>query len=192
LSALPSQASNTVQVRVESLIRYYASLARVLSESGISGTQLNEIFSTRVAAECVQCGIKVSGEDMGLIAVAEEGTPLPHPKLERLRLGYCAREGCESYFYSIVFEDCPGVDWKNVAEKANNLVIAEKNAAREEEKRQTRRKRNRRMLRVALGLLAMVLLIVSWFVAQNGRLPFRKKLHKYQIDPASGRREPQR
>src|SRR5437773_8207285 len=79
--ALHSQTSNTVQVRIENLVRFHTSLARALGLSGIGGGQLNEIFSTRLHAECVLCGIKVSGEEIGLVAVTAEETQLPHPKL---------------------------------------------------------------------------------------------------------------
>jgi len=186
---LHSQTSNTVQVRIENLVRFHTSLARALGLSGIGGGQLNEIFSTRLHAECVLCGIKVSGEEIGLVAVTAEETQLPHPKLERLRLGYCAREGCESFFYAIYLDDWPGVDWKSATDQANNLIIADKNAAEQEKQRQASRQRNRRMTRVALGVLAIGLLIVLRFLVQHDRLPFVKKPPKYQIDPASVSRE---
>jgi hypothetical protein len=185
--ALPSQTSNTVQVRIESLVRFHTNLARALGLSGIGGGQLNDIFSTRLHAECSQCGIKVSGEEIELVAVTAEEARLPHPKLERLRLGYCARESC---FYQIQLDDWPGVDWKTVADKASNLLIADKNAAEKEKQRQARRQRNRRLKRIALGVLAIGLLIVLRFLMQYGRLPFVKNPPKYQIDPASVTREP--
>jgi len=116
---------------------------------------------------------------------AEECAQLPRPKLQRLRLGYCAREGCESYFYAVHLEDHSDVDWEAVAEKASNLVTAMKAAAAQEERRQRNRKRPQRMMRFALAFLIMVVLIFSWFVIQHGGLPFGKKAYKYEIDPAS-------
>jgi len=182
----------TIQIRVENLVRFHASLARALSETGISGGQLNEIFSTYLRAECAKCGIKITGDEIVHVGVAEEATELPHPKLKRLRLGYCAREGCESYDYYIHLEDHPGVDWAKVSEKAHQLATAMKAEASQDEKRQARQKRNRRRTRVVAGLFIVIALLLVSFLTRHGRLPFTKKPHKYEIDPASVRQQPPR
>jgi hypothetical protein len=177
---------------VEDLVRFQASLACALSEAGISGSQLNQIFSTRLRAECAECGIQITGDEIVHVAVAEEATELPHPKLKRLRLGYCAREGCESYDYRIHLEDHPGVDWTTVTEKAHQLELAAKAAASEEEKRRARQKQNQRTKRVVAGLSVVIALLLVSFLTRHGRLPFTKKPHKYEIDPASVRQPPSR
>jgi hypothetical protein len=109
-----------------------------------------------------------------------------------LRLGYCARQGCESYDYSIHFEDYPGVDWAAVAEEATNHVASLKIAAKEEAGRKLREKRQRRMKRAALALCAILVLLVLRIVVQQGRLAFGQKPHKYEIDPASTPAHPRR
>jgi len=172
---------------VEDLVRLQASLARALGETGISGGQLNEIFSTRLRAECAECGIQITGDEIVHVAVAEESTELPHPKLKRLRLGYCAREGCDSYYYRIHLEDHPGVDWTTVTEKAHQWNLAAKAAASEEEKRRVCQKRNQQTKRVVAGLFIVIALLLISFATRHGRLPFTKKPHKYEIDPASVR-----
>jgi hypothetical protein len=177
---------------VDNLVCFQASLARALSETGISGGQLNEIFSARMRAECPECGIQITGDEIVQISVTEEATELLHPKLKRLRLGYCAREGCESYDYRIHLEDHPGVDWTAVTEKAHQLELATKAAASEEEKRQARQKRNHRTKRVVAGLFIVIALLLGSFVTRHGRMPFTKKPHKYEIDPASVRQLPPR
>ena len=177
---------------MEELVRFQASLVRALTETGISGGQLNQIFSTRLRAECAECGIQITGDEMVNAAVTEDTTELSHPKLKRLRLGYCAREGCESYDYRIHFEDHPGVDWATVTEKAHQLELATKAAASEEGKRQARQKRNQRTKRVVAGLFIVIALLLVSFVTRHGRLPFTKKPHKYEIDPASVRQLPPR
>jgi hypothetical protein len=47
------------------------------------------------------------------------------------------------------------VDWKSATDQANNLIIADKNAAEKEKQRQASRQRNRRLKRVALGVIAI-------------------------------------
>ena len=121
------------------------------------------------------------------IAVTDEEAKLPHPKLERLRLGYCARDGCESDYYTISFEECPGVDWGIVAEQARQLVTATETATKEQARRTAIRRRYQAIMRVVLGLIIVGSLLLCRFVLSHGRLPFVKKPAKYQIDPASTR-----
>jgi hypothetical protein len=182
---LASPSPKAIPIRAESLARYYANLARALTETGISGSQLNEIFSTRLRARCVKCSIELTSAEIEQVSLVEDTTQLSHPKLKRLRLGYCAREGCESDDYRIQLEAYPGVDWESIAAKANDLILAQNAAAQEEVQHQTKQKRNQRTKRAALGLLLIVFALLLLFVWRHGRLPFVKKPHKYEIDPAS-------
>jgi hypothetical protein len=170
---------------VEQLVRYHAGLARVLGEFGFDSSQLNEIFLTRLQTQCDRCGIHVTSNELTSVAVADNEAKLPHPKLERLRLGYCAREGCESDYYTIQFEDYPGVDWGIVAAKTSEWLAATDVAAKEQARRTAIRRRNRTIMRVALGLVIVCSLLLLRFVVQHGHLPFAKKPSKYQVDPAS-------
>jgi predicted nucleic acid-binding Zn ribbon protein len=177
--------SKSLQIRIDDVVGFYTGLVRALGENGIGGNKLNEIFTAYQWAECVQCGIKITGEEMDQILVADEETKLPHPKLQRLRLGYCAREGCESYDYCIHFEDYPGLDWSAVAEKAVNEVTASKVVAELERKQKIMRKRQRRMKQAALALFTVLVLLLLRTVIQHDHQPFGRKPHKYEIDPGS-------
>ncbi len=178
-------ASKTVLIRVESLARYYASLGRTLAQTGVSGNQLNDILSSCLEARCVNCEIPISGVEIEQISLIEDTTHLSHPKLKRLRLGYCAREGCESYEYAIHLSTSPGVDWDEIAAKTNDLMSAEKIAAKEVDRRRIRKARNQHRMRIGGGLFILIVLFALFFFFRNGRLPFVKKTHKYEVDPAS-------
>src|SRR5438128_11353271 len=115
-------APDVVQVRVDSLASLYSRLAAALTEAGLSGSQMNEIFSKHVRAECGQCGIQITGDDLGRIAVTDATTEPSDPKLDRLRQGYCARNGCDSHYYCIHFSAYPNVDWANIRERAERLA----------------------------------------------------------------------
>lgn len=189
---LTSPAPKTSQIRVDGLVSFYPNLARALTESGISGSQLNEILTTRLKARCVKCDIQLASDEIEQVSLVEDPTQLLHPKLKRLRLGYFARAGCESDEYQIQLQAYPGVDWNIIVAKANVLLGVQKNVAKEEAERQKRRKQNQQTKRAALGLMAVAICFLLLFVWRNGRLPFVKKPHKYQIDPASVSPRPQR
>src|SRR5215472_14229191 len=115
VTPVSSGTSQTFKVRVDSLVRFYENLARALLESGLSGARLSEILSQSLRVECVQCAIQVSAEELQQLAVSDAPSGELHPKLQRLRLGYCARQGCDSYFYEVHLENHPEVDWEVVA-----------------------------------------------------------------------------
>jgi hypothetical protein len=149
-----------------------------LLESGLSGARLNEILSQSLRVECVQCGIQVSAEELQQLAVSDSPSGEVHPKLQRLRLGYCARQGCDSYYYEVHLENHPEVDWESVVRKAGNLLTDSKSAAGREHEHQ---KPRRLALFAGLGLL--VLVAFAWLI--HAHLLFAAKPHKYEIDPAS-------
>jgi hypothetical protein len=187
-----SPTSKSISLRVENLARYYANLARALTETGISGSQLNEILSTRLQARCVQCDIPITSDEIEQVSLVEDPTQLSHPKLKRLRLGDCARDCCASRDYRILLEACPGVDWETIAAKAGDLMAAEQAATKEAERRRIKEAQYQRRRRAALGLLILTFAFLLLFVMRNGRLPFVKKPHKYEIDPASVGHQPGR
>ena len=173
-----SVTSPNAKVGTDSLARFYQSLARVLLDSGLSGARLNEILLHCLRAECVQCHIRVSPEELEQLALSDAPAEPLHPKLRRLRLGYCAREGCESYFYEVQLDSHRDIDWEAVVRKARDLLAASKGAAGQEPQR-----RKPRRLGMLIGIGLLVLTAVAWLV--HGRLPFARKPHKYDIDPAS-------
>jgi hypothetical protein len=176
-----------MQIRLENLVRLHAALASSLSETGINSCQLNEIFSTHVRAECVKCGMHITGDQIGQIAVLEEDASLSCPKLKRLRLGYCAREGCESYYYAFHLQAHPNIDWAAVIEKAHRFAIALEKVAQQEQKQQRKWKQNWLRNRVAWAMISIVAILLFRFVMVHGHLPFTDKPQKYKIDPASTR-----
>src|SRR5213592_1253312 len=77
--------SDPVQFHIERIGPLYTGLAAALSEAGFSGSQLNEIFSRRIRGECVQCGIRITGDDIARVSLAEDKKEVPDLRLDRLR-----------------------------------------------------------------------------------------------------------
>src|SRR6266581_2345472 len=147
--------SDTVQVHVERIGGLYTRLAAALSEAGFSGSQLNEICSRHIRGECVQCGIRITGDEMAHVALAEIETEMADSRLGRLRQGYCARNGCDSYYYRIHFDDYPDLHWMKIREQAGSLVVAGQSPAMKETGATTIR--NRLLIRLAVGLAVVLI-----------------------------------
>ena len=168
-------ATTIAQVGVDRLPALYSSLTAALSEAGLSSGQLGEIFSKYVSAECVLCGTRVTGEEMGGITSAAEKTLAPDSKFGRLQRGSCARTGCISSYYRVHLREHPSLDWMKIREKANeDEAFKQANAAR-----------NRLLIRVVLGIGVILILLFCRYVMYYGHVPWLQKPHKYNIDPAS-------
>ena len=178
-------ASNVVQVRVDSLASLYSNLAAALTEAGLSASQMNEILSKHVRAECGQCGIQITGDDIGRIAVIDATTGPADPKQDRLRHGYCARSGCESHYYCIHFSAYPNVDWPKIRERAERLATDAQSAAQEDATARAKAARKWRRIRLGIGVAVILILLLCRHILYYGYVPLLQKPHKFTIDPAS-------
>ena len=165
---------------------------QALSQAGINGSQLDEVCSANLRVSCTRCDIHLSQAEIEQVSLAEDASQLSHPKLKRLWLGYCAREGCESDDFKIQLAAHPSVDWDTIVTKANELMAAQQAAEKESARHRKAQKLKHQAKRNVLALLILAVALVLIFVWRNGRLPFVKKTPKYQIDPASTTSPPRR
>jgi hypothetical protein len=100
-------------------------LARALGATGKGGGEIEALLNHAVRAECVLCEMGVSGLDLIRTEWITDPSSDSGRKLERLRLGYCARYGCSSRYYVLRFARTPGVDWPHCWEQAAALPQVE-------------------------------------------------------------------
>lgn len=182
---IPSVNTET-KVRVEELTALHLGLARAFGEVGVGGKQLEDVFELAVTARCLGCGIEITGTELGRIAVMGDGVVNPEPKLERLRLGYCARNGCTTKFYSIHCESLPGLDTQKVLARAVEL---RHQPAPEPEPEPTTPVPPKPWFRNPKWVLVVLLLLgASYYsfryAADRGFVPGVPKKPIYQIDPS--------
>ncbi len=156
--------SDVVQVHLDGLVSLYSGLAAALSEAGFTATRLNETLSKHIRGECVQCGIRITGDDIAHVALAGDKTESPDSRLSRLRQGYCARNGCDSYYYRVHFEDCPGVDWVNLREKAGSRVAGAQTMTENGTAKATTTNRNQLLIRLGVSLAVVLILLLFWHI----------------------------
>jgi hypothetical protein len=114
-----------VLVRQEHLPKLEAfcrSLVEVFKRSRLGAEESLATFRQSVAAECVQCGTRVSGEQLCALLSQPPPADKTNPRLERLHHGYCAAEGCNSYYYRLVFKPDPKVDWTSALKQAEIVL----------------------------------------------------------------------
>jgi hypothetical protein len=173
--------------RPETLSRlpaFGAALADAVKDCGLAEDERQPMLRASVSAQCSQCGITVTGEELVALTAPSAAGEM-NPKLERLREGYCARDGCASYHYQLQFKPYPGVDWGRLLATAEAKMPqhgATGAAERESEAAAKRRERRQVATRVLLGLgiILLLLLIRQWYV--GGTVPLIREPEHFQVD----------
>lgn len=115
------QKPGELRIRLEDLPASHTALAKALGEKGIGGEKAHQLFEKSIYASCIGCGLKVSGVELGQISMAGGDNPTTENKLDRLRLGYCGRLGCDSKFYQLHCLPAEGINPQTLLQRAEKL-----------------------------------------------------------------------
>jgi hypothetical protein len=166
------------QMSIKELAEFSRSLAQTISKQP-EPDRIRAAIDQALNAECVQCGIRLSGSEL----LKFEGETSDDPRVERLRIGYCARNGCESLFYRVTCGPHPQINWPGLLNPAHELSAEEKAAAELRAKKQaTAKKRNKALLR---GGVAVVVLLIVFAIRQiyiGGSIPFIREPEDFRVD----------
>lgn len=179
--------SKTLRIRVETLPAVYAALVRCLSETGLGGAALHDVIVGCVSANCVLCEIQINGGDLNTMALAHRADALADPRLARLKQGYCCRRSCDSYYYHLVFEPHPSVNWERVLEKlgTGGTTIASEETLERPDRSGKDAARRTLVLKVGAGVGVVLLLLLVRHLMSGGSLPGLHRAPKYTVDPKS-------
>lgn len=138
-----------------------------------------------ISAKCIACEIALDGKeilDFGSrdAEVEEAGTD---PRFERLKMGYCARNGCESLFYNVTFSPHPNVSWTSLIPAAHHYSDVNKAAA---ELAKTRRAqfitKHKNLIRAAIAVVALIIVFIARQYYMGGTIPFIRQPEEFQVD----------
>jgi hypothetical protein len=182
--------ATTARLHISALAVLQPRVMSAVSTAGLTSVELGEMFYRHISASCVQCELGLTGEELSQLALAESAEQLTEAKLARLRQGYCGRDGCNSYYYNVRFEDHPKVNWEILmpALKAAPApsatptpVAAEADADPNAAPRGWRAWLATTQQRIIAGLVVLAVLLVARHMFFGGKVTlFRPKPH-YQI-----------
>ncbi len=177
------------------LPQFCAHLAEALNRLVPDDARRQAAAQTSFSAECVLCGLTVSGVELLEVGTDDAADRVANPKIGRLRQGYCARNGCDSRFYRLTFQPYPGLDWNQAFVQSASVQEEQREEVRAEraEARALRRTQRWKLAgRVLLGLVVLGTLyaIRQWYV--GGTIPLLREPRHFQVDPASLRQSPPR
>jgi hypothetical protein len=112
-------ASEVITTRRQHLLQFASfchSLNGTLRKAGLSPEEAVTVMQASISGQCLECAISISGEELAAL-LQPPATGDANAKARRLRLGDCARPGCESFYYLLSFQAHPKVDWKQLLEQ---------------------------------------------------------------------------
>lgn len=181
--------ADAVQVHVQALPSLHAALVDAVKDAGLTAADLHELFASHIAAECVQCGITLGGADLERLGFPASVDPPEDAKLTRLRQGYCARRDCNSYYYRVVLQPHPKVNWQGVIGALGSIAPRPQPgpaaAAAPSPSLAGAVLGGLRSRRVWVGIGLVLLLLVAKHLMSGGRIPLLHRTPDYRVDPAS-------
>lgn len=113
--------SAELQVSLEDLHELYPAVVRSLGEVGEGGARIAELTGQHLRVQCVGCGERVTAGELEQLSLLGVDRPASDPRLERLRLAYCARQGCNSRYY-VCLADSGMVAWPEVFQRVRHQL----------------------------------------------------------------------
>ncbi len=179
----------TREEQLPKLQAFCSSLDGLFVRAGMTPEQSQEVWRLGVAAECVRCGIRIYGEELHTLS-QPPSEKCGNAKLGRLRLGDCARSGCNAYTYRLTFYPCGQLDWQTLLGSLDaNAPEPGKKDAVESMLRPAwgllLHSRVARRLALALAIVVLLLLVRQWYI--GGRIPLLREGQSFQGAPESTR-----
>ena len=166
------------QMTIKELAEFSRNLARTIATKP-DPDRIRAAIDTALSTECIQCGIRLTGSE--LLKFEEETSN--DSRMERLRSGYCARNGCESLFYRVTTAPHPELNWPSLLDPTPELSAEEKAAAETQKKKQAHAKlRNKTLLRAGVAIAALLIVFVIRQIYVGGSIPFIREPENFRVD----------
>jgi hypothetical protein len=167
-------------------------LVEALTRGGLSPEHAASVWRAEVAATCARCGITVTGAE--LLALSQPpAAETASAKTGRLRLGDCARSGCNSYHYLLSFKAHGQVNWQDFLSQADGIMQGEQypSAASSSQLEKVAQLARRFLTsptarRLWLGLAAVMLLMLAKQWYRGGTIPLIRQPEHFRVAPAAG------
>lgn len=170
--------TETSQKTIKELVEFGRSLAQTIAKEK-EADRLRAAADQALSAECVQCGIRLTGWEV--LQFGEEVST--DTRVERLRSGYCARNGCESLFYRVTCAPHPEINWPALLNPTHVLTEEERAAAEQSAKKTRHAKlRNKTLLRAGIAIAALLIVFVLRQIWVGGSIPFIREPENFRVD----------
>jgi hypothetical protein len=139
----------------------------------------------RLKGECIQCGIRITEEELLLLG-QEKTAGETDPRIERLRLGYCARNGCDSIFYRVSARANAPIEWSKYFPEPNSHLSDPANDGLEVQTTFAAGTKLFNWRVLAAGLTLLTLILVRQYY-RGGTIPFIREPEEFKVDRVGAR-----
>jgi hypothetical protein len=171
-------ATEVSQMSIGELREFTASLTQAL-RARPDAEKLRPVVEESLSAECVQCAIRVNGPELLKLG---EGNTENDSKLDRLKSGYCARNGCDSHFYRVTQAADPQIDWPKLLHPAQEITQTETEPEKARVPLVRMARRHRNILRIAVIVGALLLVVILRQIYMGGAIPFIREPEAFRVD----------
>ena len=173
---------------IERLERIVFALSEACRQYGPAQEKVRAAVAAALAAECVDCGQSVTGDELVALSQLPSGMETSS-RIKWLRLGCCARNGCDSRTYVLKFLKHPQLDWPELFLKMETAIgdtgeASELEPELEPEPEDTAKVvRQRWYLRIslAIGIVVLLYLVHQWYY--GGRIPLLREPEHFRVTP---------
>jgi hypothetical protein len=169
---------------VRRLEKIVFALRQATGQCGLPPDKAREALRLTLTAECVDCGMRVTGDE--LLALSQWPTGRESIRIERLRAGYCARETCEFDRYRLRLRKHPELSWTKLLATSQTeeprAAVEVEPAARSEKSKPPFLQRA--AVRVGIVIAIMLLLFALRQLYFGGRIPLIREPEKFKVAPA--------
>ena len=166
------------QMTIKELVDFCRNLGETIARQP-EPDRLRAAIDQAWSAECVQCGIRLSGSE--LLKFREETSD--DPRVERLRMGYCARNACESRFYRVTLAPHEQVNWPALLNPAYALGAEQKATVTSSARRRSFAEfRQKALVRMVFFVFVLLIVFIIRQIYLGGSIPFVRQPEDFRVD----------
>jgi hypothetical protein len=168
------------QQHLHQLGTFARELAQRIDANRPPSSSPSELPQFQLKGECTQCGIRINDAEL-LSLGKEKPAQETDSRLERLRLGYCARKGCDSIYYRVSAVASSPIDWAKYFPDPDSLLLKTDHDQPEKSAEPIWASRlfNWRIFAIVLTLLTLILARQYY---RGGTIPFVREPEDFKVD----------
>lgn len=170
----------TVQMSIKDMREFIHNLGGVIDASP-EAPKLRAAVCEALHADCVQCAIRLNGAD--LLSLNDEANR--DPRLERLRIGYCSRNGCDCHYYAVTTVPHADLRWPALVTPGDVLHSMQTDEVEVGGSRVRIPLKDRvrpYIRRTAIAVAALLLAFVIRQYYMGGSIPFIRQPEEFRVD----------
>lgn len=185
---MANPTSSSLPIHLDQVPATLVNVVVRLAQARIAETDRVDFLTSHVAVRCQHCETKLSALDLLRLGLGAQAETVGDERLARVLRGYCATDGCQSYYYLFTFRPNASVDWRSIeaaAKVAPSTAQLDRDTQAELDRRLAERRaaRRRSFARALVGLFLLMLLLLARYWQIGKPIPVLREPRKFTVAP---------